>query len=191
MQISFLYSLARDIVALVKSRLRPDPIKVAEHRSKFKEQLRKNLRQVDEHGLLGEAIIRDVARLDSYPNLDSRRAGLSPWFKVEIKGLYHRGLEVVIRLDALKYEKAWTGWRFALHDEPGIVVGVLVGRIPFDRICTIDWSGDEYYNRPHIYCSFPSRFQAPYESMLYYEKYDGVDGPYFMELVQYDDIQRP
>ena len=190
MPISFLYTLAKDVIALFKARWRRDPVKVLEHRSKWKEQFQRNLVPVNEFGIRGEAIIRDVSRMDAYPDMDSNRPGLSPWFKVEVKGLYHRGVEVVIRLEALKFEEAWGAWRLALHDEPDIVKAVLVGRIPYDRICAVDWKGDEYYNKPHFYCSFPSQFQAPYEAMVYYEMRLGVDGPYFLELVEQQDLQR-
>jgi hypothetical protein len=32
--------------------------------------------------------------VDAYPELDDQPLGISPWFKVEGKDLYHRGLEV-------------------------------------------------------------------------------------------------
>jgi hypothetical protein len=42
----------------------------------------------------GEAIIRELRRKDTYPDIDDSLRGISPWFKLELKGTYHRGIEV-------------------------------------------------------------------------------------------------
>jgi hypothetical protein len=67
----------------------------------------KSSREIGQHlpasrsGHASEAIIRDLARVDAYPELDDRSWGISPCFKVETKGLYHRGLEVFLSIEEL------------------------------------------------------------------------------------------
>lgn len=53
-------------------------------------------------GYASEVIIRDLARVDAYPEVDDRPWGISPWFKVEGRDLYHRGLEVFLSVENLR-----------------------------------------------------------------------------------------
>ena len=43
-------------------------------------------------------IVRDVDRVDDYPDGDTKGKGISAWFKVELLGTYHRGIEVGLSL---------------------------------------------------------------------------------------------
>lgn len=56
-----------------------------------------------------EAIVRDVARMDAYPEPDDSPWGISPWFKVEIKELYHRGLEMLLKFEEVVFERQHDG----------------------------------------------------------------------------------
>jgi hypothetical protein len=51
-------------------------------------------------------IVRDLARVDAYPDIDDRPWGISAWFRVEAKGLYHRGLEVFLAIEELVIDNA-------------------------------------------------------------------------------------
>jgi hypothetical protein len=130
----------------------------------------------------GEAIIRDLKRLDSYPDVDERNKGISSWFKVELKDLYHRGIEAFISFPReLVMDEKQGKWRFAKSDEEKEkILAYPVGRVPFDCIEEIDWEGDEYYPIPHIYCRFEMQDGQPYEEIVFYSEMHGSD--YLFEI---------
>ncbi|KPL05372.1 MAG: hypothetical protein AMJ73_01085 [candidate division Zixibacteria bacterium SM1_73] len=161
---------------------KPSSSKKIEHRAKLKKEFLRNLPKADKHGVRGEAIIRDLKRLDSYPDLDNKNKGISPWFKVELKDLYHRGLEAFISFPQELIMEGKSGkWRFAKSDDKkNKVLAYPVGRIPFDCIEEIDWEGDEYYPIPHIYCQFEMQGGQPYEEIVFYSEMHGSD--YLFEI---------
>ena len=107
--------------------------------------------------------------MDLYPEADEDGKGISPWFKVEVKGFYHRGVEVFLSMPNSIKLLASGGWTFCHYDDPGAVIAFPVGRIPFDLIEHVDWEGDEYYPDPHIYCQFKDG--EPYETVVFYRKF--------------------
>ena len=119
-------------------------------------------------GYAPELIVRDLARVDAYPDVDDRPWGISAWFKVEGKGLYHRGLEVFLAIEEVIIDKS-VARRPESGSEQDTSKMFVVGRIPFDAIVTIDWDGDEYYPIPHVYCWF-DQTDGPYEAVVLYER---------------------
>ena len=74
-----------------------DPVETLEYREKLKREFENKLPPKPNRGgdhCRCEAIIRDITRMDEYPDIDPKSKGISPWFKVEVKGLYHKGLEI-------------------------------------------------------------------------------------------------
>jgi hypothetical protein len=175
---------------LIRRFRKPDPVAVLESRSKWRAEFQLQLRERDASGARGDAIIRDMKRMDMYPDIDEKVRGISPWFKVEQKGLYHRGIEVFLRVESLVFVEDREAWRFGKYDEPDAVNALLVGRIPFDVIRSVDWEGDEYYPYPHIYCDFARRNGQPYEELVFYMSRDGTKEPYVMELAKFDAVQK-
>ena len=96
-----------------------------------------------------------------------------PWFRVWIKGLYHRGLEVHLRLVGVVMDPVMRRWRLAANGESPTLSASLVGRIPYDAIRSVDWTGDEFYAEPHIYATFNQRDHQPYEELVVCERQDG------------------
>jgi hypothetical protein len=74
----------------------PKPEDIVSKRLRLKGEFENHLRSKDNFGTRGDAIIRDIRRFDQYPNADTSTwsRGASPWFKVELKDIYHRGAEV-------------------------------------------------------------------------------------------------
>jgi hypothetical protein len=70
---------------------------VVRRRQELKEEIGRHL-HASGSSHAPEATIRDLERVGAYPDPDGRLWEISPWFKVETKGLYHRGLEVFARL---------------------------------------------------------------------------------------------
>lgn len=115
----------------------------------------------------GDVVIREVRRKDRYPEVDDSLRRISPWFNVELKGLYYNGLEVFLRVEQALIDDD-VAKQVSLK-EPGSQKVFVVGRIPFWRIEAIDWDGDEFYGFTHIYCRFRRFSKGPYESIVLYE----------------------
>ncbi len=177
------YNVAKDLVRAIFKK--PDPEEIVRARKRWKDEIESNLRWIDDTVGFGELIIRDVRRADSYPKLDDRK-GISPWFRVGMLGTYHRGLQVGLRIEALKSVEG-RGWRYAYDegDQPDINAH-LVGRIPFERIVSIDWRGDEFYGVPHVYCHFKNN--GPYEEVVFCERRRLDHTQYFSEIAKYSDV---
>lgn len=43
-----------------------------------------------------DIIIVDISRMDDFPKIDEHSVGISPWFKLDVIGFYHRGIEVFL-----------------------------------------------------------------------------------------------
>jgi len=160
-----LLALRRDFLEW-KRQQRAGPEELVRRRHVLKQEISERL-PASRSGYTPEAIIRDLARVDAYPVLDDRPWGISPWFKVETKDLYHRGLEVFLSIEelAIKDGVACEPKNVEAGDSTKLYV---VGRIPFDAIVSIDWDGDEYNAMPHIYCWF-DQSDGPYEAIALYE----------------------
>ncbi len=163
---------------MIKKFKKPNPVLVLKRREEFENKLPPKNR----YGVHCEAIIRDIKRMDSYPDIDMAKKGISPWFKVEVKGLYHTGVEAFISMpEYIKKDKSGN-WQFTDHkDEDNKVLAYPVGRIPFDLIEYVNWDGDEHYPFPHIYCRFKSFKGQPYESIPFFAKYN-KDSEYLYEV---------
>ncbi|MEA5390900.1 hypothetical protein VB738_06460 [Cyanobium gracile UHCC 0139] len=106
----------------------------------------------------------------SYPSAEDS-PGISGWFRVSLYDFYHNGIEVMLQVSyAIVDEEG--GWRPIRHDADydenafrRIKVWV-IGRIPYQFIRAYDLDGDEFYNEPHLYCSF-SNDGEPYEEIIY------------------------
>jgi hypothetical protein len=155
---------------------KPDPVLILKRREEFRKEFRKHLPPQDKYGVHCEAIIRDIKRMDSYPDIDTREQGISPWFKVEVKGLYHRGVEVFFGTRRSIKKDMYGEWRFADHNDTEETVLVYpVGRIPFDLIEYVNWDGDEDDPSPHIYCRFKAFKGQPYEAIPFFAKHTGSE----------------
>ena len=140
----------------------------------MRKEIEEHIERQPDRGTLGEIVIRDLQRIDAFPDVHEHDVGPSGWFKVELNGFYHRGIEVFLS-DAKKAiptadkDGLWGGWRLLEEGEKSdqAITAWPVGRIPFDFIESVDWSADEYYGLPHFYCRFASLFFDPYEEIIY------------------------
>jgi len=156
-------------------RKRKDPKIVLEHRAKMKKEIDEGFYKWHKAGnTRDEVIIRDVRRMDNYPDIDTSKKGISPWFRAGYKGLYTRGIEIFLSMPMKVFQEDGK-WRVTHDDVDGGTLAFQVGQIPFDNIVNIDWNGDEYYGYPHFYCSFTNKKQ-PYEKIVYCEICKTHDG---------------
>jgi hypothetical protein len=121
-------------------------------------------------------VIRNISD-QSYPDAPDHGADVGTFFKVEIWDFYHGGLEVTLssrsgvvdsggNWDLLEYRQAYEVDRY------DTIKVITVGRIPWREIVEYDLGGDEYDNRPHIFCKFALN-GWPYEAIVFYGVDDG------------------
>ena len=191
--ISPIYNLIKDSLGWIfKKFKKQDPVQIIAIRHKWKNEFESKLIWIENGVSYGEAIIRDVKRADYYPNTDEKTKGISPWFRVSLLGIYHRGIQVGLRIEAIESNAEFGRWiTTSNYDGEQIINAFLVGNIPFESIKNVDWQGDEYYGYPHIYCEFNQRRgREPYESLIFCEKKQTPGfKPFFEELVSYDELR--
>jgi len=184
-----LYEILKDVLGFIFKRLKkPDPTVLLKQRQEWRSEFESHMAQKHNALIYGEAIIRDISRMDNYPSVDDRKKGIASWFKVEIKDLYYRGIEVILRIDGLVYVENLRQWRYSENNEKGAVNAYLVGQIPYDVIRGVEWNGDEYYNYPHIYCEFSKKKKQPYENLVYYKLKGSDERRYFSEITKLDNV---
>ena len=186
-----LYQIFKDISCLIHNKFqKPDPSVVLKRRQEWHHEFETHLQKKSDTSNFGNAIIRDISRMDNYPKIDDGKKGISSWFPVEIKGLYHRGIEVILRIDSLVYVADFRQWHFSPNGGKGTVNAFLVGQIPFDLIRYVEWNGDEYYRYPHIYCEFNKKKKQPYENLVYYVREGSDEYCYFSEITKLENITK-
>lgn len=164
--LSFIYRLTKDLIGFITKNKSINASEKVKRRIKLKKLFEEKL-----HGRkLTEVIIRDVNRLEKYPDIHKEK-GISSWFKSEAVGTYARknsGIELCLSGYSLKKELSINKFVYAeLPNKTGDeFTCFLLGRIPFDKVIDVDWDGDEYYPIPHIYCDFGSK-RGLYEEMVF------------------------
>jgi len=146
---------------------------IAEH---YREQLRQ------------DCIIRDMKRMDHYPQIAEGK-GISSWFRVELIDTYERGIMVGLGLYGLIEEAH--GWRRGEYEteKDKMKNCTLAGFIPYENIETVDWDGDQYYSYPHIYCYFTFKGE-PYERLAYCEERKLNTHTYHTEVADYYAVRK-
>lgn len=171
---SFVYSLFKDLLAYMRGMHRGlTPVKRIELRQKWKSQFEEKLFETNRKKLRKDIIIRDVKRVDDYPNLNPEEKGISPWFRVGLVDTYHKGIMVGME------------WREVVGQNC-----LLVGYIPFENIEAVDWRGDEYYNFPIVYCHFDEKDKQPYERLAYCEEKHLNDIPFYTEVISFEEASK-
>lgn len=193
LSISLAYQVAKDVASrIIGAKRRLTPAQVIELRSKWKPQFEQHIWEDFKRRLRNDVIIRDMKRLDAYPNVDEKEKGISPWFRLGLVSTYHRGILVAHNWGGLK--KDGDGWRYPDYKagEKKDLSVLLISSIPYENIEQVDWDGDEYYGYPHIYCWFNNK-RVPYEHTGIYEQHNPiVDGalPWFKEVADLEDVRR-
>jgi hypothetical protein len=189
---SLAYQVGKDVVSrIMGAKRRLTAAQVIELRSKWKPQFEKHIWETYSKKLRQDVIIRDMKRIDAYPNLNEREKGISPWFRAGLDATYHRGIMVAHGWGNLMRDGE--GWRYTNYKagERGDLKVMLVSQIPYENIEQVDWDGDEYYGYPHIYC-WCNKKKEPYEHTGIYVRHDPiVEGalPWFEEVADLKDVQ--
>jgi hypothetical protein len=190
---SFIYTLIKDLLSFVRGRRRKlTPSEILQLREKWRPQFENELWTNYKEGLRRDVIVRDVRRLDSYPNIDDTKKGISPWFRCALVDTYHKGALLWLSWGTLTRTED-EEWRFTNYNanEAGDIKVALIGKVPFELVEAVNWKGDEYYYFPHIYCYFDASKQQPYEELVFCEERERPNmPPYYSEIAKYDDVRR-
>lgn len=190
--ISVLYSLAKDGIAALRRRKRHlSPSDIVQLRQKWKPTFEARIWETYKNTLRNDVIIRDMKRIDTYPDFDKKK-GISPWFRVNLLGTYYRGILVGMEAEMLtKHDQEGTIWRLTNYPagEEGDIKVILIGSIPYENIDNVDWDGDEYYRFPQVYCFFTHK-NEPYERVAYYTERINPGGlPFYTEVAPYEQVR--
>lgn len=189
-----IYSLLKDIMRALRGRRRRlSPAQILEIRQKWKPQFEEEVWKTHSQDLSKDVIIRDVKRLNNYPNTDEKAKGISPWFRVGLMGTYHKGVLIGLSWGSLTQLDDGKSWRHTNYKsgEHGDLKTILIGYIPFENIVDVDWHGDEYYYYPHIFCYFDARRNEPYERLAYcVERCNPGGRPFYTEVAPYDEVRK-
>ena len=190
---SFAYTVGKDVLGqLMRKKRHLTPSQKLELRSKWKPLFEKQLWETYRDKLRTDVIIRDMKRIDAYPNLEDNGKGISPWFRLGLDATYYKGIMVGHGWGNLT--KDGDGWRYTNYkaSEKGDLKVMLISSIPYENIEQVDWGGDEIYGYPHIYCWFNNK-KVPYERTAIYIKHEPiVEGalPWFEEVANVEDVRR-
>jgi len=190
----FLYSVAKDFLSYVRGRKRRlTPEQVLERRQKWKKEIEPVLWKRAKDKLAMDVVIRDVKRLDEYPDVTKpNRKGISAWFKAGLTTTYHNGIEVNLGWHGLI--KDARGWRIAEYprEKDNTITVALVACIPYERIEAVDWSGDNFYGESQVYCHFDAKDGSPFEDAFYFgtpEQNPG--GPkFYLKTATRDEVKK-
>ncbi|EJG0990046.1 hypothetical protein C4G66_RS24495 [Vibrio parahaemolyticus] len=161
------------------------------HSEDLRKQLSGYIQRINNEGLRRKAIIRDIDRVESYPEVDESE-GISPWFSVELAQLYHRGVQVLLRVGAVMLcDDGTYRFRDNSRDEKGDERVFLIGEIPFTNIVSINFDGDEYDYFPHVFCHFSESNGEPYERLIVCKEIEMGNGhKYYSEIETLENMQK-
>ena len=158
-------------------------------RSKWKPEFQDKIDELQHKGLRQDAIIRDMKRLDTYPEVSKGR-GVSSWFRGGLVDTYEKGIMVGLSWEGLVQEES--GWRYADYDSESkkaeYATLLLTGFIPYENIESVDWIGDDYYGFPHIYCYFAFGGE-PYERLAFCRRLQVPGRETFVEVAGYKAVR--
>jgi hypothetical protein len=117
-----------------------------------------------------------------YPNSNEPdENGEYEWFRAEILGLYHTGIEFIIMVKQIQVLEDNT-WEFITENSEikGKKINVFeIGQINFQDIVDYNLKGDEFYMYPHFFCKYKYN-GTPFEK-VYYQNVKKIYGTFELE----------
>lgn len=166
------------------------PTKRLELRQKWKQKFEDFFRHSSYEETSTEVIIRNISRIDEYPNNAPPKKGISPWFKVTMVQTYERGFMVCLSIGEL-VSIGENKWRFRdwINGEDGEKFWC-IGFIRYEDIVDVDWDGDKYYNYPHVFCYFDKKRKQPYERVMLCREWKFDKISHFTEVVDMETVRK-
>ncbi len=161
-----------------------------QHRELLRKQIQEEIYKCRAEKLRQDVIVRDMSRVDNYPDTSEAEEGISSWFRVSLLDTYEKGAVLGLSIGGLK--ECEGGYRYvdSINGEKSDITALLMADVPYDSIEAVNMDGDEYYYFPHIYCYFDFDGE-PYERKWFAEQIDQPHGrPYFRKIAEYDEVIR-
>jgi hypothetical protein len=168
---------------------RLSPQEVLTLRNKWKLPFTEWLQEHNYEKLRTDVIIRDLKRMDTYPETKEGK-GISAWFRSGVIDTYEKGIMLGLGTYELVHDEEKGVFYYPPKGQAGNVRLTLSGFVPFEGIESVDWEGDQYYSYPHIYCYFDQKDKQPYERISFCERRSLDEHIYFTEIVSFDDVRR-
>ena len=132
-------------IGLLMRRRRLTPEQIIEKRQRWKKEIEERLLDRKRQKLNSDIIVRDMARLNVYPEIEEKRRGVSAWFKAGLIGTYDRGIQLGLAWQTLVRDGDM--WRVAGLKNEGTAPErlILTGFVLYKSIEAIIWEGDDYY----------------------------------------------
>jgi len=115
----------------------------------------------DKYEFYGWAVIRDINRLDSYPDDEKTANNLGSWFEAWVERLSFGGLEIVSLppKGSMVRDEMENQFRRAKIEDKNQMSIFDGGVILFDDIIDVDWKSNDSFDScfrrgPHVYCDF-------------------------------------
>lgn len=160
MPLGLIHGLAKDLFGYFRRKIsKADKIEILRKRQDVKDTFTTKLGLSPQWPLDNaiEILLRDIDRMDEYPEAKIKHPDRTwPFFKTELRGLYHSGIETYNSIGLKETEDGL----FVDYRESGGAYQIAI--IPFDWIDHVDCAGDEYDFYPHILCRFKNK-GTPYQ----------------------------
>lgn len=166
------------------------PGELVKHSEELRKLFKDEIYKCRAEKLRKDVIIRHVNRMDSYPEVDEKKKGISPWFRAGLLDTYHKGILVGLRFGTLTVGPDGYQYTNYKDGQEGDIKVYLVGKIPYAYIEGVNFDGDEYYYFPHIFCHYANKGE-PYEELVFCEAVDMGDGhTYYKEVATYNEVEK-
>ncbi len=157
--IDIILGLAKDAYLFIRKRVsNEDTIARLRKQHELKAQFEQKLGLSPQYPLKDpiKVLLRNIDRANEYPEDKIKNPDKTwPFFKTELRGLYHQGIEVYNAV--VGFEEQADGLYINHYGSTNDENGYLIARVPFDWIDHVDFDGDEYDFTPHIFCRFKRR----------------------------------
>jgi hypothetical protein len=157
-------------------------------RAKWKPLFREWLQLHNHRELRTDVIIRDIKRMDSYPETTETK-GSSAWLRSGVIDTYEKGIMLGLGTKELVYDEQKDVYYFPPKEERGNTKLMFTGFVLFENIECVDWDGDQYYSYPHIYCYFDGKNKHPCERLSFCERRTLDEHTYFTEIIPFEEVR--
>jgi hypothetical protein len=158
-------------------------------RLKWKPIFDERLAEVRRDRLGRDVTIRDINRLNQYPNIDEGKKGISPWFRVGLAGTTETSLLLNLgwmtpNPEAIKFLELQ-----GLQLQNALELGnaALIGYVPFEQIVDVRWDSDDYNTRSSIFLHFDAQKGEPYSRLALCRR-KTMDGHNTYQIEWYSEI---
>lgn len=132
--------------------------------------------------------VRDIARLDEYPNVNENHNGISSWFRAGLVGTNESSVLLLVQwvtlnAEAIEFMQLEGIARQNAYGDGNVA---LIGYVRFEQVVDVKWDDDDYNGRPNLFLHFDAKGREPY-SRLAFRRRKAMDGP-GTEIEWYSEI---